>query len=716
MLKKGKKVLLLVLALALSLALLAGCSGGWTGAQVEYDASTHSGDAVSNGGFVVQKGDWIYFINGVQTSSADNTYGEVVKGSLMRITSTALDEGNYDSAEIVVPELFVASDYTAGVYIYGDYVYYATPNTTRNLDGEVESGYLNFRRARLDGSAMTDYYVRVSSSSTEYRFVEENGVVYLLYLDSTNSEIHSYNTQSGVNTVLAKGYSAAEFDDSDPENPVVYYTMPVTRPDTYSASSGSGTTETSYNQLFRVTASATTGPFADIEETEEYIEAYTDEDADANDEDRTMEYINLGTLVLDGIGKSRGVQPAFVTPFNKDFTSVDALKSMNGFTYSILRYANGQVILSIADGDETHAYALEDSGDIAADNWDSIAANPVFDGQDSGELSPIARSTTNIAASTFFYKDAAGNQYYIYVDSNGNIWRVQVGDSASAGYVADETILAYAQSGATIVSADPVDGDAPAFLYYSMTGTNGNSLYRIQYNGTKDSYNPASDEYNDNANFRPTQYLAIDYNNSWYSPEVLGGHLFFASAEDYSENYVYVMDNPATNDALEMLNEQYQAVNDMFTEMDTDFGDAANLARYYYYGGDVSDESVIMDENGEHFSQYQAEDIEVLKAFINCADTASTEYNSHGFDFSDLKGEDGKALTRDDFYKRLGQVSEDDAETIQDNLISNLVLSEAEEETGDAWTWQWAAIFVPVGVIVIAGAVVAVIFLRRKKK
>ena len=183
MLKKGKKVLLLVLALALSLALLAGCSGGWTGAQVE----------------------WIYFINGVQTSSADNTYGEVVKGSLMRITSTALDEGNYDSAEIVVPELFVASDYTAGVYIYGDYVYYATPNTTRNLDGEVESGYLNFRRARLDGSAMTDYYVRVSSSSTEYRFVEENGVVYLLYLDSTNSEIHSYNTQSGVKTVLAQG-------------------------------------------------------------------------------------------------------------------------------------------------------------------------------------------------------------------------------------------------------------------------------------------------------------------------------------------------------------------------------------------------------------------------------------------------------------------------------------------------------------------------------
>ena len=72
--------------------------------------------------------------------------------------------------------------------------------------------------------------------------------------------------------------------------------------------------------------------------------------------------------------------------------------------------------------------------------------------------------------------------------------------------------------------------------------------------------------------------------------------------------------------------------------------------------------------------------------------------------------------TRNAFYKLLGKVSDDDAETIEDNLIANLVLSEAEDETSDAWTWQWAAIFVPVGVVVIAGVVVAVVLVRRKKR
>ena len=52
MLKKGKKVLLLILAFALVLAMLAGCSGGWTGTQVKYDESNggKGGTVSSNGG------------------------------------------------------------------------------------------------------------------------------------------------------------------------------------------------------------------------------------------------------------------------------------------------------------------------------------------------------------------------------------------------------------------------------------------------------------------------------------------------------------------------------------------------------------------------------------------------------------------------------------------------------------------------------------------
>lgn len=90
-------------------------------------------------GVVVKKDEWYYFINGAEDYSADNTYGNAVKGSLMRISETDLAAGNYGETDIVVPQLIVAQDYTSGIYIYGDYVYYATPNTTRNMEGTIES-------------------------------------------------------------------------------------------------------------------------------------------------------------------------------------------------------------------------------------------------------------------------------------------------------------------------------------------------------------------------------------------------------------------------------------------------------------------------------------------------------------------------------------------------------------------------------------------------
>ena len=49
------------------------------------------GEVVSNGGFVVEKGNYVYFINGVEAYSSDNTYGTPVKGALMRIAKSDLE-------------------------------------------------------------------------------------------------------------------------------------------------------------------------------------------------------------------------------------------------------------------------------------------------------------------------------------------------------------------------------------------------------------------------------------------------------------------------------------------------------------------------------------------------------------------------------------------------------------------------------------------------
>ena len=47
----------------------------------------------SQGGFVVQKGEYVYFINGVEAYTSDNTYGTPVKGALMRSTMADIKAG-----------------------------------------------------------------------------------------------------------------------------------------------------------------------------------------------------------------------------------------------------------------------------------------------------------------------------------------------------------------------------------------------------------------------------------------------------------------------------------------------------------------------------------------------------------------------------------------------------------------------------------------------
>ena len=141
--KKGTKILSLAAALVLagSTVALTGCGEGkgYKGEETlaQYTAMAKGGEVTSNGGFAVEKGGFVYFINGVESTTANNSYGTPVKGSLMRIAKSDLEAGKYDQAKIVIPSLFTAQASASGLYIYGDYVYYATPTTDKNADGDV---------------------------------------------------------------------------------------------------------------------------------------------------------------------------------------------------------------------------------------------------------------------------------------------------------------------------------------------------------------------------------------------------------------------------------------------------------------------------------------------------------------------------------------------------------------------------------------------------
>ena len=134
----------------------------------------------------------------------------------MRIAKADLEKGNYANVKTVVPMLFVAQNFNSGIYIYGDYVYFATPTTDKNLSGEVESSWIDFKCAKLDGSeAMKNYYFRLENNASNYRFVEENGAVYCLYEE--DSALKSYKVaengkpvESSEPVVLVKGANYIE--------------------------------------------------------------------------------------------------------------------------------------------------------------------------------------------------------------------------------------------------------------------------------------------------------------------------------------------------------------------------------------------------------------------------------------------------------------------------------------------------------------------------
>ncbi len=158
--------------------------------------------ATNQGGFALETEEFYYVINGVGDSTADNDFGEPLKGTLLAVKKDSLGKDKIESS-IVVPKLFVASDYNAGIYIYDGYVYFATPSTDKELTGNVKNSYLTFARAKLDGSDYKEFET-VSGLSSEYRFFKNNDKVFILYYDSEAQELVSYDTKDGVKLIIAK--------------------------------------------------------------------------------------------------------------------------------------------------------------------------------------------------------------------------------------------------------------------------------------------------------------------------------------------------------------------------------------------------------------------------------------------------------------------------------------------------------------------------------
>ena len=257
--KKFLSFILTILALLFTTSTLFACGGSsWKAGDLTLK---DGGEVVelSLGGFVAETDKYIYFINGISSSSNENKFGTPIKGSLM-----VADKSNLSKSEVVVPKLFVASDYKAGVYIFDGYVYYASPSTSKNSTGNIANDKLTFFKTKLDGSGKTEEFFTVTGISTEYRIVKGENAVYIIYYDSENSSLISYNATTKNSSVIAKTDTKANgrtmtsnsykfVENSALQEAVVYYTVTVYAEDYNEESAklpGYSRKQKSYNRIY----------------------------------------------------------------------------------------------------------------------------------------------------------------------------------------------------------------------------------------------------------------------------------------------------------------------------------------------------------------------------------------------------------------------------------------------------------------------------------
>lgn len=224
-----KKIIPIILCIMLAaLGALAGC-GGESYSKIKVQGKQDTGYVVQgNGGISVQYGNYVYFVNGYagyeDTDGEQNTWPNVVKGGLYRAElcgnsvnrdygkdfvpaanenavvkgfefASSVGKGQNDedidvvSVQPIAPKRIGTAGYSdGGIFIYDDYVYFASPNNEKNKSGTVQTTKTDFFRAKLDGSKVNKIYTTANdgNDTSPYAFYKYDGAVYLVAKDGSD--------------------------------------------------------------------------------------------------------------------------------------------------------------------------------------------------------------------------------------------------------------------------------------------------------------------------------------------------------------------------------------------------------------------------------------------------------------------------------------------------------------------------------------------------
>lgn len=247
--KKFSKFLFLF-ALAFTFVLV-GCSAGLS-------MPTQNARVYGNGGSVVQKGEYIYFANAFTPHSSLSDGSVKTSDSQFGIYRTKLtsennaeigfDENGFaKNVELVSSKL--AGFESLGMYIVGDYLFFASPNTQKTSSNQNRYDLVTFFSIKLDGTNFKELYTTFSGESTlpaalakvEWKIYTAENQNYLVTVEGSKIIRHTINGNSlQAKTVLADDVNktilpkeiATDFDKD------IYYVANFSQEDTDNGATG----------------------------------------------------------------------------------------------------------------------------------------------------------------------------------------------------------------------------------------------------------------------------------------------------------------------------------------------------------------------------------------------------------------------------------------------------------------------------------------------
>lgn len=192
----------------------------------------------TNGGLTVKYDKYLYFINGTKSNDGTSAKGNT-RGAICRVELDEDEKVVKDTYEVVVDNL-VGYD-NGSLSIFGDYLYFTTPNDDVNYEDTKLNYQTKFMRYDLVNKKSYLLYTTKQNSSSEsisYAYYIVQNELNLLVYESSNKTITSLKINTEVTTnyviedvescVFSENYGTCTTKDATVDaNNFVYYTKSV---------------------------------------------------------------------------------------------------------------------------------------------------------------------------------------------------------------------------------------------------------------------------------------------------------------------------------------------------------------------------------------------------------------------------------------------------------------------------------------------------------